>query len=87
MDMRAATRRSALSSETVGGGVLLALSFETEQISMVEDRYPSFFQNSLQSVAKKCACGWWIGPCQTFSGICRRPGFLFGLWTIPVYFP
>ena len=31
-----------MSSETVGGGVLLALPFETEQISMAEDRYPSF---------------------------------------------
>ena len=38
-----ATRRSALSSETVGGGVLLVFPFETEQFSMAEDRYPSLF--------------------------------------------
>ena len=32
-----------MSSETIGGGVLLAFPFETEQFSMAEDRYPSLF--------------------------------------------
>ena len=55
----AATRRSALSSETLGGGVLLALSFETEQLSMAEDRYPSFFPKFATERSKEM-CLWMV---------------------------
>ena len=65
---------------------LLALPFETEQFSMTEDRYPSFFPNLPQSVAKKCACGWWIESYQMLFGMCKRPEFLFELWMLPAYF-
>ncbi len=81
-----ATRRSALSSETVGGGVLLAFPFETEQFSMAEDRYLLFFPNLRLNAAEKSACGSWIGPDQMLSGICKKPEFLFELWTLLAWF-
>ena len=82
----AATRRSALSSETIGGGVLLALPFETEQISMVEDRYPSFSKIRYRALQRNAPVDGGLGHARHFLGFAEGQNFLgyddIGLFSI-----